>query len=457
MKARVAEAIWPSGVMGFKEVGWESMSAPRSEHPQAADGLYTPKPKTCPKLYREVMGTAQNPPWHSPSPQMEVQQVIGLHLCLLHEERLNARWGECKFLWLCLLLRGQVLVRSIIGEALSTWHFCLGELAGRGAVAWLVVETPARLYKGYMVKATAAMQDVKWIPTHGIQELEVMSYGWKCPAYAHHAGSQCPGAVAVPVHVGLVLEVAARHAFWNLQVTALRQLGALDAISVDLKGKQLFDVLHTLVKAILPDLSELEVLAILRQRVDKTELFEDLVEDEDVEEFLAKTPEDKKDLQIHRAKGQSLKVLAEDFQQSLRKRIVKARAARDKEQAASAGKAGKRRKQTPGSAEDPGSKLRLPTRASDVSCDTKPEHMSAWLPSADTRLSRDEFGGRWMWFHEKGYMRSCGYIKWGGIDKAAQQILYKVWEHHKAAGGGDPPFPLAGVQDPTGAAGSIGA
>jgi hypothetical protein len=444
--------------MDFEEVRWESISAPRGEHAQGADGLYTPKPKNCPKLYRDVMSPAQNPPWHSPSPQMEVQQVLDLQLCLLHEEKLTARWGECKLLWMCLLLRGPLLVRSRSEDGpLNAWYFCLGELAGRGAVAWPALEVSTGLYKGYMVKASASMEDVQWIFTHDIKELEVMSYEWRCPAYAHHAGLQCPGAVAVPVHAGPVLEVAARHAFWNLQVTALRQIGALDSINVDLKGKQLFEVLHCLVRKILPDLPELDVLAILRQRVDKKELFEDLVEDDDVEEFLAETPEDKKDLQVHRARRQSLKVVAEDFQKSLRKRIVNAKAARDKERASSTGKVGKKRKKAPDSADDAGSKLRLPTKPPEVSSDTTPEHLSAWLPSADTRLSRDEFGGRWMWFHNKKYMGSCSYIKWGGIDKAAEQILHKVWEHHVETGGGAPPFPLAGTSGSTGGSGSASA
>ena len=446
--ARLVDSRLASEDHSFEEVPWSQTSSNRGEHFHDVGSMFQPSKAQQPPELKAVASSARTPPWHSPAPLLAVQQVVELDLYLRHQFHLQGSWAFVDNLWLCLLMdvQSQLLVRDTTAHGAETWYFVLGEMGGRAAVGWPAVLVKSEGKEFFRLKDSIVESDLCFLYTHTVSDLQARSFSWKSPAYLAATGvSPDMGAMALASGTGTLLEASARAAFGKLGLTSLRQVAHFQGI--ECAGKDMFEVLRLLISDILPNLSDVEVLSVLKQRLEVPQLFEDILLDENFADHLEAEGDvqDLAEVQLLSADRKE-KMKSEDlFKLSFKRAAVlateRARSAASSSQATKHPRGqGKKARGAAGK--------RQPTKPPPMTEQLSEAELALWLPDASHRIYKDTFNCRWLWFHDSRPRKSCSWLKWGFL-KGALQLVHAAWDHHQVLGGDPPDFILPGVEGTT--------
>ena len=146
-----------------------------------------------------------------------------------------------------------------------------------------------------------------------------MTYEWVAPAYLDAVkANSLRGVLARTTSApDTLIRTSARSCFGRLTMTPLQHLAR--NLEVDVKGCDLCETIRRLVHVILPDLDDDGVIKILKMRIDKVSVYEDLVLDEDWD---AAEEEDSKEIETMKDEVEKKGEQQRTFKSAIHKLVV---------------------------------------------------------------------------------------------------------------------------------------
>jgi hypothetical protein len=251
-------------VHNFKEVQWSQEVVPLKNR-YLPTNLFQPRERAEPSVVplKAVVGKQD---WTSFSGLSSMILQADLHL--LHFGYTTEQLCSIHHSWLCMLLRECTLVKNTYE---ARWWLSLGHMRGVVGLGWPVVIVHKHGERLMVPKPDARVDEVEPLVVLNLSDWLVQPIEIWSPVHVQLAGlssSFCGvHAVLAGPPEGL-LQHAAKHAFFDLPITPLKQLQAFLGLA---PSETLWDVLSSLVTFAFPGLSELDLLAIMTKRMAGTQ------------------------------------------------------------------------------------------------------------------------------------------------------------------------------------------
>ena len=206
---------------------WSCEPIPRGFKDRDMADLYATAARQASMDLKTVVGKAQTPEWHSPSPLGEVGVHSDLHLATLCNRLGDADWGEASNRWLGMLLKYKnmmVRCKRLYGDV---WYFSLSDAGTPGKFCWPA--EPIRLGREvyYRLKPEPKLDELPFLHVYKLADWQAMEVQWQCPLALRvaHGSSQIAGVLAKPMEKATsLIKFAASRAFYDIPKSPLQQL-----------------------------------------------------------------------------------------------------------------------------------------------------------------------------------------------------------------------------------------
>lgn len=292
--------------------------------------------KTFPQL-AQVTGTKQSPSWHTSSAPNACNQWADLELLqLVRSLEQSEKWQCVEHRWLITLCDAPILLKRNLGEQDSqfddVWYFVLPHTSDSACLAVVAQER-------YLADDPSAKYfEPKWeagpvyITMTDLESWVAVAYEWWSPARQWVEWRDCrfygpamfEGIRAVPQGAALpLLELACKHAFWNMSQSQLRRLAGFLGVDGVSSKNSLMEVLLALIMHVM-SIGEAAALEHIPSRNSACAASEDIcaIEVLGFEEGLDLLTMDEKDAVVAEQKAartstESLRQLRQHFQERL--------------------------------------------------------------------------------------------------------------------------------------------
>ena len=277
--------------------------------------------------FKEIIGARPSVAYFSPSAERSTMPIADL---ALYEYGLKNGYDALAYCWLGGLTKvdHHLMIREAGPPALQ-WHFALGPVGDSSVLLWPATQKfkqfgdTSLVYFEPVVLKEPVMQALCCL-----QEWEACLVEHRSPAWAvaTHPDVKLPKRILAIQKgpVDTLLKIAARSAFWSLDLAFLQGLATHLDCAIAARAVDTFAAVTSLVSFVLPDLSEQEICNICCQRTVSLarkacgEGIAEILQLEEAGDFLDK--DDHKCLKREGEKRQSKKVELQEFQSQICKK-----------------------------------------------------------------------------------------------------------------------------------------
>jgi hypothetical protein len=270
-KAMTTPHIWVAPIRSkvlsqmhrYTEVDGACVQLGASDPSWLPSAMFHPRKRQASLNMAGIVSTKLGTDWPSFSPQSAVQ--VYADMAVFREARDQDSWQDLDMAWLCLLLRPGCLYKKA-GSA--TWYFSLGTVWGSSALGWPAAEAGHGML---FPKMGIKLDELSWMTVLDPEVWVCRPVEWLSPAHAQHSmGARVKG---LPVGVKAkptgseepLLVTAARNAFYEIPLPGIKRI--LSLVPHGDCGRSLFDHVQCLVRALLPQASEADILHIMMKRI----------------------------------------------------------------------------------------------------------------------------------------------------------------------------------------------
>ena len=276
----------------FKSLPFECQAIPRGLQSQSPKAMFKIQPKEVPEDFKEVVSTSSQPSYQSSVPLASTTPLEDMHIVRYCREKDCI--DDAPKCWLCTLAVPLKMILMNPAFHDGKWFLAVRTYTGV-CVLGLGVTSVTVGRKNYW--RVDDIDDHIWMPILNPRDWSCLPVVWRSPIHLEIvSGSKVKDIALLQTTTYKkenLLMVSARHAFWTIPKTGLRQLSKFYGVHVP-AGATFPELLLCLCEAVLGALSEEEKLKILRMRVPRVDEMKDFLLSEEASDLL--TEEDKKEL-----------------------------------------------------------------------------------------------------------------------------------------------------------------
>ena len=392
---------------------------------QPLNDLHHPNLRTTSVSARGVVSTASHPSWYSPNPGIALGNIADLELYKLVQQQ-GPQAVENS--WLSLLLNDAQLILQKHGS--EKLYCCLRSTAGTAALGWPMLTQPHDGVTFYKLQLDLAIDSIEYIFINRLDDWQACTYEWVSFLHLHALGLDTQEGIWAKAKSGMepLVAAVARKAFHRVPKTGMVQVARLLGVEVD-ADDALLDLIMKCVIAVLPGLSEDELLTILKLRTQRDDVLLELLEQVEGE-CIAEERDEQKDLE-------KTKTNARQEQQQNSELVLSFKTIQEKVRRRS-------HSSTSSSSRTKKNQLGKSYPKSEPNWDDADaltaEALRPYLPPDDSRLYKDPVNRRWQLFWPSTRRsRSNGWVL-HGVAGAAHRCLNQAWEEWQSQGGFAPPY-----------------